>query len=147
MVWSCKQNALGKVSQTSFTCESKREKACGTNTLATLHWGFWMEPLGASTKRNVGGGDRPWCVAAQSWAAAPATLTDMSGHWKKKKKHLRKEKNEFIFILRLSLSNWLLFADETAISSLELFLFRLSPHTQTTPVMLHLKLGSISWPY
>jgi len=25
-------------------------------------------------------------VAAQSWAAAPATLTDMSGLWKKKKK-------------------------------------------------------------
>jgi len=29
-------------------------------------------------------GDGPWRVAAQSWAAAPATLTDMSGHWKKK---------------------------------------------------------------
>jgi len=45
-----------------------------------------MEPLGASNKQNVGRGGGPWCVAAQSWAAAPATLTDMSGLWKKKKK-------------------------------------------------------------
>jgi len=85
MVWPCKQNASEKVSQTSFICETKREKAGGTttNTLARLHWGFRMEPLGASTKRYVGGGGRPWCVADQSWAAAPATLTDMSGYWKK----------------------------------------------------------------
>jgi len=63
-----------------------KEKAGGTttNTLARLHWGYWMEPLGASTKRNVESGGGPWCVAAQSWAAAPATLTDMSGLWKKK---------------------------------------------------------------
>jgi len=27
MVWPCKQNASGKASQTSFTCESKTEKA------------------------------------------------------------------------------------------------------------------------
>jgi len=38
--------------------------------------------MGFSTKRNVGGGGEPWCeVAAQ--AAALATLTDMSGLWKK----------------------------------------------------------------
>jgi len=47
-----------------------------------------MKPLGASTKRNVGGGGGPWCVVAQSWAAVPAILTDMSGRWKKKKKTL-----------------------------------------------------------
>jgi len=47
-----------------------------------------MEPLGASIKRNVGGNSGPWRGAAQSWAAAPATLTDMSGHWKKKKKKI-----------------------------------------------------------
>jgi len=29
MVWPCKQNASEKVSQTSFTCESKRKKAVG----------------------------------------------------------------------------------------------------------------------
>jgi len=44
-----------------------------------------MEPFGDSTKRNVDGGGRPWCVATQSWAAAPAIFTDMCGHWKKKK--------------------------------------------------------------
>jgi len=81
MVWSCKQNASGKASQTSFTCESKRGKADGTttNTMGKLHWRFRMEPLGASTKWNVGSCGGPWCVAAQSWSAAPATLTDMSG--------------------------------------------------------------------
>jgi len=51
--------------------ESKREKAgeTTTNTMGSLHWESWMEPLGASTKRNVGSGGGPWCVAAQSWAA------------------------------------------------------------------------------
>jgi len=64
-----------------------REKTCWTttNTLAKLHWGYWMESPGALPKRNVGGGGGPWCVAAQSWAAAPATFTDMSGFWKMKK--------------------------------------------------------------
>jgi len=51
----------------SFTCKSKSEKLIG------------RPPLGASAKQNVGGGGGPWCVAAQSWAAVPATLTDMSG--------------------------------------------------------------------
>jgi len=39
MVWPYKQNALGKASQTSFTCEIKREKAGGTDykTLGRLH--------------------------------------------------------------------------------------------------------------
>jgi len=41
-----------------------------------------MEPLGASTKRYVGGRGEPWCVAAQSWAVIPATFTDMSGRKK-----------------------------------------------------------------
>jgi len=54
-----------------------KEKAGETNTLKWLHWGSRMELLGASTKRNDGGSGRPWCVAAQSWAAAPANLTDM----------------------------------------------------------------------
>jgi len=35
----------------------------------------------APSKRNVGGGDGPWCVAAQSWAVASAALTNMSGRW------------------------------------------------------------------
>jgi len=45
MVWPCKQNALGKVFQTSFTCESKRKKAGGTttNTQARLPY---IEDLG-----------------------------------------------------------------------------------------------------
>jgi len=30
-----------------------------------------MEPVGASTKQNVGSGGGLWCVAAQSWAAVP----------------------------------------------------------------------------
>jgi len=38
--------------------------------------------------QNVGGGNRPWRVAAQSWAAAPATLTDMNELWKKKTSEL-----------------------------------------------------------
>jgi len=42
-----------------------------------------MEPVEATTKRNVVSGGGPWCVAAQSWAAAPATHTDISGRWKK----------------------------------------------------------------
>jgi len=33
MVCPCKQNASGKVSQTSFTCESKREKAGGRTVM------------------------------------------------------------------------------------------------------------------
>jgi len=74
MVWSCKQNASGKASQTSFTCESKREMAGGMNTMGGLHWGSWMEPLGASTKWNVGNGGRPWCVAAQSFSERRKSL-------------------------------------------------------------------------
>jgi len=61
MVWSCKQNASEKASQTSFTFESKREKTGGTttNTMSRLHSGSWMEPLGALTKRNVESGGGP----------------------------------------------------------------------------------------
>jgi len=79
MVWPCKQNASGKAFKTSFTCESEREKkpsGTTTNTLGRMDGTAedmdgttlrkWMEPLGASTKRNVGGGSGPWCVAAQS---------------------------------------------------------------------------------
>jgi len=41
--------------------KSKRKKASGTttNTLARLHLGSRMEPLGVSTKQNVGGGGGP----------------------------------------------------------------------------------------
>jgi len=51
------QNASGKASQTSFTCESERETVSWTiaNTLGRLHRGYWMVPLGVSTKQNVGG--------------------------------------------------------------------------------------------
>ena len=35
-----------------------------------------MESLGTSPKRNDGGDGRPWGVAAQSWATAPATLVE-----------------------------------------------------------------------
>ena len=35
-----------------------------------------MESLGTSPKRNYGGDGRPLGVAAQSWATAPATLTE-----------------------------------------------------------------------
>jgi len=39
MVWPCTQNTSRKAFQTSFTCESKREKTGGTttNTLGRLH--------------------------------------------------------------------------------------------------------------
>jgi len=55
-------------------------KHAGKTTLKILDRTGW---LGASIKRNVGCGGGPWCVAAQSWAAAPATFTDMSGRWRK----------------------------------------------------------------
>ena len=45
-----------------------------------------MESLGTSPKRNDGGDGRPWGVAAQSWAAAPATLTE--------KRAMKKEEEE-----------------------------------------------------
>jgi len=69
----------GKASQTSFTCKSKREKGQWDDheTLERLHWGSWVEPVGTSTKWNVGGGGGPWFVATQSWAAASAILTDI----------------------------------------------------------------------
>ena len=44
-----------------------------------------MESLGTSPKRNDGGDGRPWGVAAQSWATAPATLTEKRAMKKKKK--------------------------------------------------------------
>jgi len=68
-----------EASQTSFTCESRRKAGGMTiNMLGRLHWGSWMEPVGASTMQNVGSGGGPQCVVAQSWAAASATLIDMS---------------------------------------------------------------------
>ena len=45
-----------------------------------------MESLGTSPKRNDGGDGRPWGVAAQSWATAPATLTE--------KRAMKKEEEE-----------------------------------------------------
>jgi len=60
---------------------SKSEKTGGTttNTLSKLHWRSWMEPLGASTTRNVGSGGGPWCVVDQSWAAAPQPSQTWAG--------------------------------------------------------------------
>jgi len=43
MIWQCKQNASGKASQTSFTCESKREKASGQ---PRTRWQDYIEDLG-----------------------------------------------------------------------------------------------------
>jgi len=43
MVWPCKQNATGKVSQTSFIFESKREKTGGTITKTLA---VYIEDLG-----------------------------------------------------------------------------------------------------
>ena len=42
--------------------------------------------LGTSPKWNDGGDGRPWGVAAQSWATAPATLTE--------KRAMKKEEEE-----------------------------------------------------
>jgi len=42
-----------------------------------------MEPFGASTKRNVGGGGL--VADCDVWRLAPGTFTDMGGLWKKKK--------------------------------------------------------------
>ena len=45
-----------------------------------------MESLGTSPKRNDGGDGRPWGVAAQSWATAPATLTEKRAMKKEEEK-------------------------------------------------------------
>ena len=47
-----------------------------------------MESLGTSPKRNDGGDGRLWSVAAQSWATAPATLTE--------KRAMKKEEEDFL---------------------------------------------------
>jgi len=60
-----------------FSYLSKRKRASGMNTLGRLHWGSWMEPLRTSAKWNVESGGGPWCVVAQSWAAAPKNHEDM----------------------------------------------------------------------
>ena len=52
-----------------------------------------MESLGTSPKRNDGGDGRPWGVAAQSWATAPATLTE--------KRAMKKEEDEAHFAQNL----------------------------------------------
>jgi len=44
----------------------------GLNTMRIPYGIAWN-----SSKRNCGGGGRHWCVAAQSWTAAPATLTNL----------------------------------------------------------------------
>ena len=51
-----------------------------------------MESLGTSPKRNDGGDGRPWGVAAQSWATAPATLT--------KKRAMKKEEEDSFITLK-----------------------------------------------
>jgi len=43
-----------------------------------------MELLGNLSKQNARGGGGSWYVVAQSCASTPATLSDMSGFWKKK---------------------------------------------------------------
>ena len=50
-----------------------------------------MESLKTSPKRNDKGDGRPWGVAAQSWAASPATLTE--------KRAMKKQEEEEILHL------------------------------------------------
>ena len=62
-----------------------------------------MESLGTSPKRNDGGDGRPWGVAAQSWATAPATLTE--------KRAMKKEEREVDIQIHTRSKNYLLVTD------------------------------------
>jgi len=79
MVWSCKQNASGKASQTSFTCEGKRPvgrpRTRWADYIENLGWNrFGLQPsemLEVVVDRDV------WRLNFK--LLPPETLTDMSG--------------------------------------------------------------------
>jgi len=80
MVWPCKQNASGKVSQT------RRKRLVGW---PRTRWEDYIEDLGwsrfglqPSEMLEVVSGRDVWRL--KTLAAAPRTVTDMGGLWKKK---------------------------------------------------------------
>jgi len=66
MAWPCKQTSRGPIKERlpkqALLAKVKKVKGKSlwttANTLAGLHWRSRMESLGASSKRNVGNGDR-----------------------------------------------------------------------------------------